>query len=165
MKNKKLTTLIILSMISLTNLFGQKLIDVDYDYVFDKAEYHTETMVEEGLSEDQAYVHIGLFFAWLINNDLTDKDFNDENSEEIKSHKKREISPCQIFKNWDGVLIGEQLNKLGYNFAINYYDKKYLDDYQKGLKISDDDLFKVEDSWENYDQLKKTLDKAFKKWK
>ncbi len=163
--NIKKIILTFLLMISLSNLFGQKLKAVDDSNVFDKAEYHIETMLEEGLSEDQAYVHIGLFFAWIINNDLTSEYFNDENAEEIKLHKNREISPCQIFKDWDGVLIGEQLNKLGYNFTLNYYDQKYLDDYQKGLKISDDELFKVQDSWESYDMLKKVLDKAFKKWK
>lgn len=162
----KKVTLTLIFMISIFKLFGQKnLTEVDESYVFDKAKYHIQTMLEEGLSEEQAYVHIGLYFAWLINNDLTSEYFIEESTAEIKAHKSREISPCQIFKNWDGVLIGELLNKTGYNFSISYYDDKYLSDYQKGLRIKDDDLFKVEDNWENYDKLAKILDKAFKKWK
>lgn len=152
-------------MFSISTLFGQKLKSVDDVHVFDSADYHFETMQEEGLSEDQAYVHIGLYFAWIINNDLTSEYFKEENQEDIIAHKNRTVSPCQLFKNWDGVLIGEILNKTGYNFTLSYYDQKYLDDYQKGLKISDDDLFKTEDSWENYDKLVNILDKAFKKWK
>ncbi len=164
MKFKKLILTFLLT-ISLSNLFSQKLIELDEDKVFDKAEYLIETMLYDGLSQDQAYVHIGLFFAWIINNSLTSEQFNSENDEDINSHKNREISPCQIFKNLDGELLGKQFNKLGYNFISTYYDKYYLSDYQIGLKLNDNDLYIAKDSWENYDLLKKVLDIRLEKWK
>ena len=48
----------------------KKLIEVDEDFVFDKAKYHFESIEEAGLDEEQAYVHNGMFFAWIIKNDL-----------------------------------------------------------------------------------------------
>ena len=160
--------LIILFAFIFYKVSAQKLEKVDENFVFDKAEYHMESVFEAGLNKEQAYVHNGLFFAWIIDNEFYSSSFKEESNKEIEQFKKPEISPAQIFKNWDGVLIGEMLNKKGYNFAKKYFDYEtgsYLDDYEKILCPNDPDLFRVEDTWENYDKLKSVIDKAYKKWK
>ena len=39
-------------------------------YVYDKAEYHYETVTTWGLDSVQAEVHTAFFLGWLIDNDL-----------------------------------------------------------------------------------------------
>ena len=149
-------------------LFGQKMKDVDNKYVFDKADYHFESVQEAGLEDDQAYVHSGLFLAWLIEKNLISEFLKEESRDDINKLKNREISPSQIYKDWDGVLIGELLNKEGYNFALHYFDfekGRYLADYGTTFSIKDPDIFTVTDTWENYEKIKTVIDKAYKKWK
>lgn len=52
-------------------IFNKKkeLLAVDLNFVFDKAKYHLETIDNLNLDDNQAYVHSGFFFSWLINND------------------------------------------------------------------------------------------------
>ncbi len=157
-----------LAMMIFGKLFGQKMKEVDHGYVFDKAEYHLESVFDAGLDEDHAYVHSGLFLAWLVDNDLVSDFFKEESEDDIQKLKKRESSPCQIFMNWDGVLIGELLNKEGFNFAMYYFDfenGKYLSDYENTLCKDLPDMYHVKDSWENYEKIKVVIDKAHEKWK
>ena len=70
--------------------------------------------------------------------------------------------------NWDGTLIGEMLNKEGFNFSMDYFDfdkGHYLKDYEKTFAVSEEAVFTIKDTWENYDKLKPILDLEFEKWR
>ena len=145
----------------------KKLREVDESYVFDKAKYHFESIDKAQLDEEQAYVHTGLFFAWIIKNDLYSEFLMEESLEEIESTKKEKISPIEMYMNWDGVLIGELLNKIGYNFALEYFDfenGEYVNDYEMILANDDPDIFRVKNNWENYHKIAKIIDERFEKW-
>jgi hypothetical protein len=43
--------------------------------VYDKAKYHDETVMEYGLSIEQASVHTAFFLGWLIENNLYSHEF------------------------------------------------------------------------------------------
>ena len=150
------------------DIFSKRIKDIDDKYVFDKAKYHFESVEEAGLDLDQAYVHTGLFLTWLVNNGLVSDFFIEETSDEIAKLKEREILPSEIYKNWDGVLIGELLNKEGYNFALDYFDFEkgsYMHDYERIFCPGEEPIFGVEDNWENYDRIKPAIDLAYSKWK
>lgn len=146
----------------------KKLINIDESFVFDKAKYHFESINEAGLDEEQAYIHTGLFFAWIIKNDLYSKLLLKENPIEIEQTKNEKIPPSQIYMDWDGVLIGELLNQVGYNFTTDYFDFSngdYADDYSEILCANDPDIFRVKNTWDNYHKIAKTIDKRFIDWK
>lgn len=126
-------------------------------------------MVEKfGLDEEQAFIHTGLFLAWLVNNGLMSCFFSKESGSEIEKLTTRKISPCAIYMNWDGTLIGEMLIKEGFNFSMVYFDfdkGHYIKDYEKTFDVSGEAFFTIKDTWENYDKLKLILDLEFEKWR
>lgn len=152
----------------LFNKKDEELKEVDEVYVFDKAKYHFDSIDEAGLDEEQAFVHTGLFFAWIIKNDLYSEFLLEESKEEIEQTKTEEITPCELYMNWDGVFIGELLNKVGFNFALDYFEfenGEYVNDYELTLTSENDpDIFRVKNRWENYHKIAKVIDKRFKKW-
>jgi len=151
-------------------LFNKKkkeLIEIDENFVFDKAKYHFESISEAELDEEQAYVHTGLFFAWIIKNNLYSEFLLEESPEEIEQTKNERISPSELYMNWDGVLIGELLNQIGYNFATDYFDFEngdYVNDYEEILCLTDPDIFRVKNTWENYHKMAERIDVKFDKW-
>ena len=152
------------------NLFSKKkkeLIEIDESFVFDKAKYHFESINEAELDEEQAYVHTGLFFAWIIKNGLYSEFLLEESPEEIEQTKNEKISPSELYMNWDGVLIGELLNQIGYNFATDYFDFEngdYVNDYEETLCSTDPDIFRVKNTWKNYHKIAEIIDLKFEKW-
>ncbi|VAW11237.1 hypothetical protein MNBD_BACTEROID03-1398 [hydrothermal vent metagenome] len=145
----------------------KELIEIDESFVFDKAKYHFESINEAELDEEQAYVHTGLFFAWIIKNDLYSEFLLEESPEEIEQTKNEKISPSELYMNWDGVLIGEVLNQIGYNFATDYFDFEngdYVNDYEKTLCSTDPDIFRVKNTWGNYHKIAKIIDVKFESW-
>lgn len=151
----------------LFDIFKKKTVPINSSYVFDKAKYHDNSIEELGLDEEQAFVHTGLFFAWLVNNGLMSEFFISETSAEIEKLKNRKISPSAIYMNCDGVLIGDMLSDKGFNFAMRYFDFEkgsYVSDYEKAFNVKDDEFFTVKDTWENYDIIKAKIDAAYEKW-
>lgn len=152
----------------LLNIFGKKLKEVENKYVFDKAKYHSDSVDQLGLEEEQAFVHTGLFVAWLINHNLMSDFFMEETGGEIQQLKSRKISPSTMYMNWDGVFIGEMLNKEGFNFALSYFDFErgtYMQDYEKIFKVTGNQVFGIKDSWDNYDQLEPSINAAYERWR
>ncbi len=143
------------------------LITVDENFVFDKAKYHFDSIYEANLKKEQAYIHTGLFFAWIIKNDLYSEFLLKESPKEIERTKNEKTPPSGMYMNWDGVLTGDLLNQIGYNFSIDYFDftnGEYATDYAETLCTDDPDIFRVKNSWENYHKIAKIIDEKFKKW-
>lgn len=151
----------------LFDIFKRKAKRVENKHVFDKAKFHDNSIQQLGLDEEQSFVHTGLFFAWLVNNELVSDFFVEEAGNEIKKLKARKISPSKIYMNWDGVLLGEMLNDKGFNFALSYFDFEkgnYIADYENVFNVTGDQVFTVKDTWDNYDKIRPVIDEAFKKW-
>jgi hypothetical protein len=151
----------------LLGIFKRKSRPVDSNFVFDKAKFHDDSIQQLGLDEEQSFVHTGLFFAWLVNNGLTSDFFTEETGNEIELLKNRRISPSTIYMNWDGVLLGEMLNDKGFNFALSYFDfdkGTYLADYERVFNVTGDNIFTVNDTWDNYEKIKPAIDLAYEKW-
>lgn len=152
------------------NLFNKKknqLSEVDESYVFDKASYHFDSIEEAGFEDEQAYVHTGLYFAWIIKNNLY-SDFLKSESEEVISQLMTEtILPCELYMHWDGVLIGELLNKVGYNFSKDYFDFEngsYMTDYENLFCDDTTSIFGIANTWDNYHLIAKVIDQRFIEW-
>lgn len=88
-------------------------------YVYDQAKYHFESCEEAALPMEQAYVHTGLFFGWLIEHDLLDAEFIEawELAPEIALFRSKDLTGPKLFELVDGALIDDMLTDEGNRFA------------------------------------------------
>lgn len=140
---------------------------IDPGHVFDKAKYHMVSIEEAGLKPKQAYVHTGLYFSWIVRNNLYSEEFGKEYKRDIVETKDEMITPTQLYMDLDGVFIGGDLNQIGFNFSLDYFtfDKDLFPyDYEQALCVTSPDIFRVEDSWKNYHVIAKIIDQRYEEW-
>lgn len=129
--------------------------------VYDKADWHLEGQYPDDLPEDQAYVHTGLFAAWLSNHGLIAEEYADE----ANQIKRRKLSGPQAYQIWGGVLASDMLSEEGNAFTCKYYDTMFCPDYEELLSAKLPSFYHVKNTWENYEILKQRIDKRFQTWK
>lgn len=66
---------------------------------YDKAKYHFDSVIEEGLPLSQAYIHTGFYLGWLIDNNLLDEEFKEDFAESLALFTRREITALSFLKN------------------------------------------------------------------
>jgi len=139
--------------------------------VYDKAKYHFDAEnYPKDLPMEQAYVHTGMFLGWVIDNDLFNKEFFAELGiiKNIEAFKNRSIMSTDIYQNHlDGVLTNEDLNEEGNSFAQYYFDTNtwpFIEDYSKLFGLGPDEVYSVEDTWENYSKVRNMIDKRYMEW-
>ena len=134
--------------------------------VTDKAKWHYGGDFPEDLPQKNGATHIGMFLAWIINNDLQGEFFDDEMPDGIKELKSRKITGRDFLIEYcDEVLMGEEFTEDGLSFSEDYYEGDYIFDYEKTLAENLPSVYHVEDTWENYDKLAPLIDKRFEEWK
>jgi len=140
---------------------------MDEPVVYDKAKWHYEGEYPEDLDEDQAFVHTGLYFGWIIEAGLYNEEFAEDFENEIAKFKARKLTGPGVYQSADGVFMDEFLTPEGNAFTSEYFDfekGKYLADYERlfpGLPS----MYHVADTWENYGRLKSLLDKRLGEWR
>lgn len=136
---------------------------------YDDAEYYFLNFETDDLPNEAGAIHIGMFMAWLIINELVSEDIREDASEEIKKVKSREITGGDFIVDvCDCKLLDTDLNIEGNEFSTWYYEAKYFGDYCKVFEITGDSVVEfcsVEDDWNNFDKLAQTLNNRFNEWK
>ncbi len=136
-------------------------------FVYDKAKYHSGGNWPQGLPEDQALVHTGLFLAWLVERGLLSSKFERDHAEQVAALRRREMTGPKLYDRCDGVLTDEMLSPDGNAFAAKYFDFKtgeYLGDYETALCEPYDSIYEVPDTWESYAKIRDVLDRRFADW-
>lgn len=132
----------------------------------DRMDWHYDGDFPEGLPDENGGTHIGIYLAWIINNDLQGELHNDDSAEALQNVKDRKITGRDFLidqcdeKFWD-----EDLNEEGLAFTEFYYSDNYFDDYKQVLSKNLSSIYHVEDTWKNYDNIAALIDKRFKEWK
>ena len=138
-----------------------------YD-IYDKAKYHFEGNFPEDLDDFQGFVHTGMYVGWLIDNNLLDEEFLFASQPAMQKFKRRELTGSQFYqRELDGVLLIDELSEIGNKFSFEYFDfdtGQYLNDFETTLRNELPTLYHVEDTWENYEKIKKVIDKRFLNW-
>lgn len=135
--------------------------------IYDKAEWHLENSFPEDIHADQAYLHAGYYFGWILENGLADERFTKRYSEPIDQFVKREISAKELFKATDGTLAEDMLGETGNAFTADYYDIEngaYFEDYEELLCEDAKTFFHVEDTPWNYAKLCKRVSERYDEW-
>jgi hypothetical protein len=134
--------------------------------IYDNAKSHFLGNFPESLPIEQAYVHIGIYLGWIIDNDLFSEYFRDEAETEIYRFKRRELGCTILSEIWDGYLGYELFNDEGNMFTYYYYGGGiYKRDYELILVKGLPSLYHVKDSWDNFGNISRVMDMRFKDWK
>ncbi|MCC5920524.1 MAG: hypothetical protein LAT68_02555 [Cyclobacteriaceae bacterium] len=134
--------------------------------IYDNAQTHFLGNFPEDLPLDKAYIHIGIYLGWVIDNDLYSNFFAEEAELLIHRFKKREFNYTIISEVWDGYLGFELFDRVGNMFTYYYYGGGlYRKDYQDVLCKELPSIYHVNDNWENYELMSKKISERFQEWK
>lgn len=139
--------------------------------VYDKAKWHYDGDYPSDLDQSHAFIHSGLFLGWVVEHDMLDSEFLNDiggSDGEIGQFKSRQVTAPKLFGLWDGALVDYMLNEEANAFAQSYFDfqtGQYLKYYDRLLSHGLLSIYHVEDTWENYDLIKRQIDKRFAEWK
>jgi hypothetical protein len=138
----------------------------------DKMDWHYGGDYPEGLPEVNAGTHIGMYLAWVINNDLIGQLHREDSSAEIQKVLSRQMTGREfLIAMCDEKFWADDLNEEGLAFTNYYYQadstdtfKNYIDDYVEVLGNDVESIYEVADTWENYEKLQPLIDKKFSEW-
>jgi hypothetical protein len=136
--------------------------------VLDKVKYHLEGDFPADLPKANAYVLGGMFFMWCAENMLLSESTSQDFSQEIENSLSHNGLPSDVYRITGGVLSEEELNPVGLEFSKKYFDSDngmYIDDFLDLLAENLPTAYHVEDSWENFNILRKKIDERFFDWK
>lgn len=132
---------------------------------YDHAQQHLLGEFPSFLPMEQAYVHIGMYLGWVIENGLYSDYFEAEASTEIFRFRRKEISCTILSEIWNGYLAFEYLNNCGNGFTLFYYTSGlYRHDYEQVLGRDLPTIYHVEDTWPNYEKLKACINGRYAEW-
>lgn len=134
--------------------------------IYDNAKNHFLGNFPESLPIEQAYVHIGMYLGWIIENEHYSEFFEDEAAVQMIRFQRREISCTILSEMWDGYLGHELFSKTGNMFTYYYYGGGiYRKDYQTVLAGDLPSIYHVQDTWFNYEKMSKKITARFEEWK
>lgn len=137
---------------------------------YDKIEWHSEGEdFPKEANPENGGTHIGIFLAWIIQNNLVGELYIQLAQESIDKVKRREITGRDfLIMECDSKFFNEVLNDEGNKFVKNYYDStgddNYFSDYATVFDEYDN-IYEVDNSWQNYDKIKPTIDMRYQEWK
>ncbi len=134
--------------------------------IYDKAKHHFLGEFPTVLPIEQAYVHIGMFLGWMLENDLYSEIFEEDEAIQVIRFRNREMSCSILSAIWDGYLGEDLFNEEGNAFSISYYQSgKYHQDYLAALAEGLPSIYHVEDSWDNYNKMAEIITERYNTWK
>lgn len=134
--------------------------------VYDLAKNHFLGKYPAALPIEKAYLHIGIYLGWIIDNQMYSDYFEEEASTEIYRFSRREIDCIILAEIWDGALCQELFSVEANMFTYYYYAGGiFKKDYLEVLVEKDETIYHVQDSWENFEVISKRISKRFKDWK
>ena len=134
--------------------------------VYDLAKNHFLGEFPASLPIEKAYLHIGIYMGWIIDNDLYSEYFEEEASTEIYRFKRRDIGCIILAEIWNGALSHELFNDETNLFTFYYYAGGiFKKDYNELLTKGHKTIYHVDDSWENFDKIAKRITERYGEWR
>jgi hypothetical protein len=127
--------------------------------VYDKLDWHFDSAVSAGQPPENAFTHIGFYFAWLIRHDLHNpRQFPPEHVDAVKSG---EMTGSNVADDIDTKLISQDMNAEGRAFSDARYSV-YLSAYNELFTDLPD--YGVVDEPANYRRAEQLLDRLYSEW-
>lgn len=133
----------------------------------DRADWHYGGDFPPGLPTQNGGTHIGMYLAWIIHRNLGSRELAELGAETYGRVVRREATGRELlFTELDEKFFARLLNKEGKAFTSDYYESNdYLNDYDRVLGGGLDSLYRVNDTWENYDRIALILDERLAAWR
>ncbi|MEH0155650.1 hypothetical protein V6R21_15995 [Limibacter armeniacum] len=134
----------------------------------DAKQYFLKEFASSEIHLDQAYLHIGVYLGWIIENSLYSEDFEDEFGVQIFRFKNRDLSCVIVGELWDGIISSDQFSMPeGNAFTTYYYESgMYMKDFHQTLGgDNEESIFKVQDNWENFEKVQSIINERYAYWK
>lgn len=141
---------------------------------YDRVDWHSGAEnFPEDLAPEAGGTHIGMFLAWAIINRLEGgiHRSTEQSLDALRAVRDREVTGLEfLLAQCDEKFWEEDLSDAGNEFAKWYYglggtSGPYLGDYDRALGAGLDSLYRVEDTWENYDRVAQTIDRRYRRWR
>ena len=134
--------------------------------IYDRAEWHYQGDYPNDLPPQNGGTHIGMFFAWLINQHMESESLAIEHSTELDAIRQRTLSGREfVASQRDGELASADLGDNANAFARDYFSSdRYFQDYADTLVGSLPSLYHVDDSWVNYDRMAACINARYEAW-
>jgi len=141
---------------------------------FDRADWYSgDLRYPRDLPPEAAGTHIGMFLAWAILRQRVSPEHELRSAAPLLAVRRRmKTGRDFLFAACAGALRAEDLNEEGGAFTRVYYQDGrgniridgYLADYERVLGGVLQDLYRVADTWPNFDALAKVMDLRFEQW-
>jgi hypothetical protein len=142
---------------------------------YDRADWHSSAAAyPPDLPKEAAATHIGMFLAWAILRDRVGERHRERAAEALLRVRRRlDTGRDFLLAACDGELGPSDLTDEANAFARVYWQdgagginrEGYLADYEATLGGTLPDLYRVADTWPNFDVLARVLDRRFEEWK
>ncbi|WOE82040.1 hypothetical protein RZO07_12745 [Pseudomonas protegens] len=137
---------------------------------YDDASWHYGGDFPGDLPTTAGATHIGLFLAWMLINDFASEGLLDDVEEEIRQVQARTLDGREfLLRILDEKLSDGDFNDEGNAFALAYYkgrdSGRFSSDYEQILAPEPDAIYRVENSWSNYDRLASVMDERLAHWR
>ncbi len=134
--------------------------------LYDRARHHFTSNFPDALPIEQAYVHIGMYLGWIIENQLYSEYFEDECGTQMYRFRQGQISCTILSEIWDGHLGSEFFTHKG-NLFTNYYygGGLYRKDYETLLAVDLPSLYHVLDTPENFRRMADQISRRYAEWR
>ena len=134
--------------------------------VYDNAKNHFLGNFPQHLPIEQAYVHIGIYLGWIIDNELYSEYFEEEADTQIFRFTNRQINCTILAEIWDGYLGHELFSEEGNLFTYYYYGGGvYHKDYTSILASDLPSIYHVSDDWSSYEKMGQKITERYQEWK
>ena len=142
--------------------------EIEFSGKYDDAEWHYGGQYPDDVPVSHGFTHIGFFLAWAAERDLLSEYMHQETGDVVASIRRRDVEPVRLLEVWDGILVDDMLSDEANDFTRQYYsmemsERTYNIDYAN--VFGDENIYRVEPSWDNYDKLKPVLDDRFNEWR
>lgn len=136
--------------------------------IYDKALNHFKGNgnFPNDLPIEQAYVHIGMFLGWIIEQALYSDFFEEECGAQILKFLRKDISPTVLSEIWDGHLGSDLFTDEGNMFTYYYYGGGIFSKDYRDLLVKDlPSVYHVQDSWANYQIMSDKITERYFEWR
>ena len=135
--------------------------------LYDQASLHFMSgNFPDTLPIDQAYVHIGMYLGWIVDNNLYSDFFEKECDTQIFRFKQRQITPAILSEIWNGKLCSHFFTEEGNMFTFYYYGGGlYHKDYVQTLCNNFPSMYHINDSWDNFTKISAKITDRYIQWK
>jgi hypothetical protein len=135
--------------------------------VYDKADYHAETVQDYGLPEQQAAVPGAFFLGWVVERDLYSASFAAQKQAMILAYRQHKTTALDIYLESDGCLIAAMLNDAANEFAQEYFrdgGAAYWADYEEVLGAALPSPFHATYGWQQQARINARIDQRHEAW-